>query len=152
MPTAATETQIGTAYINGIGGSITMNAGNWGNLASVESGDNFKTDEIVSQNGAVIETVIASQQYKEFTMEFAPSNTTSRALARSAAASFVAIGALAVVTVANCDIAVYNGTYNYMGGASIKSTRDGVTVCNMKLRKYVTAADGASYAALSPIT
>ena len=148
---AAAEVQVGAGYINGILGSITMTGIASFNTANRDLTDNFKMEEITSQNGAVIETVIASAGYREYTMEFAPKGT-SRAIAQSVASSLFGILPLALITVASSTVAIWNGSYNYVGGASLKETRDGVAICNIKLKQYQTAADGTAFAALALVT
>ncbi len=150
----AAEVQVGAGCINGIQGAIAITGFHSAatfNIANRDISDNFKMEEIVSQDGAVVETIIASQQYKEYSMEFAPKGAT-RAAAASIAASFSLMTPLTPITVSGSTVAIFNGAYNYAGGASIKETRDGVVLCNVKLRRYQTAADGAIFGALAVVS
>jgi hypothetical protein len=150
MPAAA-EIQVGTAKLNGIAGAVTMTGAATFNMSSRNLTDGFKMEEIPSQDGAVIESVIASQRTREYDCEFAPSGAT-RAAAEAVVDTLTALGPLAVITIAGSTVSAFNGTYNLMPGTAVRETRDGHATVVMKLKQYETAAAAGTFAALAVVT
>src|SRR6478672_11940790 len=144
----AAEVIVGKAVLNGIQGAITMTGAAPFNMSDRTLTDDFKNEELPAQNGATIETVIASQRKRDYECTFVPTGA-ARADVIAVMASFAALKPLDVITVANSTVVAYNGSYNYMGGATIKETRDGYAVCGIKLRQYETAATSGTFAALA---
>lgn len=162
---AAAEIQAGVAYINGIQGTIVMNSGAADSVTHVHNlgtrtwSKEFKMEEVSAQNGATIETIIASQQKKMLDLEFIPSGTT-RANAIAEVAELTALTPLAVIkitqsnTPANADAGLKKvggaaATYNLMAAMSVREIRDGILSVTMKLQAQQQAADGEIYEALA---
>ena len=160
---AATDIQYGTARIFGIQGSYTVAivsgyapssvslTGADTNPSSIAFNHSFKTDEIASVNGAVIETLIASQQRREITIEIIPSSTSTSPTRAEALVMLEAIGNLspfAIFTLASFDFTKLNGTWNYMGGAECTLKRDTYAICSIKLAQFEVAGTAGTYAAL----
>jgi hypothetical protein len=161
------ETQYGIARIYGIppinaavdemtwsiGGTV-LTAGSGLNLSSFGLTDSFKTDEIASADGSIIETLIGSQQRRDITIEFIPaskSDTPTRAEAEAFCTHLLAnIRPLALVALSGfkASLGWVNGTFNYMGGAELMLKRDTYCVGSIRLAQFLTRADGAVYAAL----
>lgn len=151
---AAAEVQTGAALLNGIPGAITLsiNSSTVGmNAESMNFTDNFKMEEIPAQDAVTIETVIASQRSRDIEFSFAPKSTT-RALALAECAKIVALTPLQVCTIASDTLTGLNGTYNYIGGATVQRTRNGVAVCGIKMRQYEVAATAGTFAALAVVS
>lgn len=152
------EFEVGAGYINGIQGAITItpaggsDMGATMNMSSRQMSDNFNLEEIPAQNGATIEAAIASRRYRDVDIEFAPKGAT-RALCQTFISTvLMSLEPLIVLTVASSTIAAHNGTFNYIGGANIKETREGFCVSGIKARQYETAATVGTFAALAKIT
>lgn len=143
------ETIIGAGYINGIQGAITMTGVATFNMSDRQLTDEFASEEIPAQNGATIEAAIASKRVRNVECTFAPKGAT-RVAAEAVITSLFALGPYAVITVAASTVSVQNGTFNYMGGAYIKETRDGYAVAGIKLKQFETATQG-TFAALAII-
>ena len=161
MP-AAQESQIGVGRIYGVAGTTvwTVNAsglpaGSGLNVTSVAITDSFKTDEIGSANGAVVETLIGSQRRRELTIELIPSSDTSaptRAQAYAMVTHFLANAQpYCKIVMSGFTMAELNGEWNYMGGAEITIKRDTYGVASVKLAQFATAADGNVFDALDPV-
>ena len=162
---AATELQVGVARIFGITGSFTVAvASGWPTQSgvSLSGGDispntlsfsnSFKVDELVSANGAVIETLIASQNRRELSIEIIPSSTSTTPTRAEAIAVANALGVLspfAIFTLASFDLTFLNGTWNYMGGGDIVAKRDTYVISNIKIAQFETAGTAGSFAALT---
>lgn len=141
---AAAEIQVGTGYINGIQGVITMTGAATFNMASRTFGSEFKMEEIPSQNGATIETIIASQQKRILDIEFAPKGA-SRADAIAVVATLTALTPLSVITIGQSGtpaIAAAAGTYNLMSGMAVRESRDGILSVTMKLQACESTTAG----------
>jgi hypothetical protein len=167
---AAVESQAGAAVSFGVtsesGATLTwagvtdltmaVASGKGANISEQTVGKNFKVTELPSQNGAVIETLIASQCYRDYECTFVPKGTT-RALAQAVANALMTATPLTVITVTHSPITAIGGetptsnTFNYIGGAYVKETREGYCVAGIKLRSFETAAAANTYAALSVI-
>lgn len=148
---AAAEVQGGTACSFGIAGVVTMTGAATFNISDRTITDEFKTTEIPSQNGAVVETVIASQRRRNYDSTFVPTGAT-RAAAVAVVATLMALTPLSVITIAVSTIAAFNGTYNYMGGAYVKETREGYAVAGIKLSQFEVAGTAGTFAALAIAT
>lgn len=144
---AAAEIQGGAGCSWGIAGSVTMTGAATFNISDRTLTDEFKTSELPSQNGAVIEGIYAYQRRRNYDSTFVPTGAT-RAAAQAVVATLMALSPLAVITVAASTIAAYNGTYNYMGGAYVKETREGYAVAGIKLSQFEVAGTAGTFAAL----
>lgn len=167
------EVQHGIARINGIPpigtaadettwtiATVALTAGSGLNTSSLGWTDNFKTDEIGSADGSVIETLIASQQRRELSVELIPASTSATPTKAEARAFithmltnmkpfsvFVISGFHADLTWINSTSAT-SGSWNYMGGAEITLKRDTYCMVNVRLAQFLTRADGTIFAAL----
>lgn len=153
---AVQDVQVGAGYLHGIAGAISMKfTGDTNEYASgmnLESRDlthNWKEDEIASQDGTIIEAVIAYQESRDYSITFMPKGTT-RALAEGIVAVFKALTPNKVVTITGSTVESYNGTYNYKGGMKISETREGRVTITFNARQY--KADDASFAALALVS
>jgi hypothetical protein len=135
---AAQEVQSGRGQIYGVAPlAITPTGGSGaitGNISNMRWSTSWKEDEMASQNGATVESLIAAGMRRTLEFDFAPTSTT-RVLALAECAEVLAMTPNQIVTITSEDIAVggLNGTYNYKGGATITRTRDGVGVVGIKL-------------------
>ena len=152
---AANEIQAGTAYINGVRGTISMTGAATFNTASRTLTEDFKIDEIPSQSGAVIETMIATQRNRTIDIEFAPSGA-NRAAAVAVVASLTALDPLSVITIAQSGadpyqpaVAACAGTWNLVSGMTVRETRDGILTVSMKLKAHEVAGTADTFAALA---
>lgn len=161
---AAADIQVGVARIYGIQGSYTVAitsgyptqssvslTGADANPSSMSLANNFKVDEIASPNGAVIETLIASAQRRELTLELIPSSTSSSPTRAEALVMLEALSNLspfAIFTLGSFDFTKLNGTWNYMGGGEAVLRRDTYAITNIKLAQFETAGTAGSFAAL----
>lgn len=167
------EVQHGIARINGIPpigsvadeyswsiAAVALTAGSGLNPSSVGWTDTFKTDEIASADGSVIETLIASQQRRELALEVIPSSSSATPTRAEALAFvthlltnmkpfsvFLLSGFHASLTWVN-SISAASGSWNYMGGGEIMLKRDTYCIVNVKLAQFLTRADGTVFAAL----
>jgi hypothetical protein len=91
---AVQDAQAGFGYLHGIAGAITftgtegtpadlMGAGAKVNLSSINLTHNWTDEEIASQDGTIIEAVVASKEYKDIRFEFMPRAQLGRMLKRS---------------------------------------------------------------------
>lgn len=139
---------------------VALTAGSGLNPSSLGWTDNFKTDEIASADGSVIETLIASQQRRELAVELIPSSTSTTPTRAEALAFvthilanmkpfsiFVLSGFSASLTWINSTSAT-DGSWNYMGGGEIMLKRDTYSIINVRLAQFLTRADGTKFAAL----
>lgn len=156
MP-AAFETQAGICTLNGIRGTITMTGAATFNMSSRTLTENFKVDRIPSQNGAVIETLIASQRNRTIEVEFAPTGAT-RTAAVAVVASLTALNPLEVITIAQsgstpyeASVAACVGTWNLMEGMQIRESRDGILSVTMKLEANEVNGTADTFAALAVV-
>lgn len=174
MPVAlSAEVQHGVARIYGIPpigaaadeltwsiATVALTTGSGLNPNSVTWTDNWNTDEIGSSDGSTVETLIASKQRRELSIEVLPSSasdTPTRAEARAFCTHlltnmkpfsvFVLSGFHSTLTWINSTSAT-SGSWNYMGGAEIVLRRDTYCVVNVRLAQFLTRADGAIFAAL----
>ncbi len=135
-------------------------AGSAPNFSSIGVVDTFKTDEIPSQDGSTIETLIASQLRREINLELLPSSTSDSPSRTEALAQMTYImanlkpfsvitlaGFSAILTWVNSTSAT-DGSWNYMGGGEIMFRRDTPVIVNLRLAQFKTRADGTKYAAL----
>ncbi len=167
------EVQHGIARINGIPpinsavdeytwsiATVALTSGSALNPSSIGWTDSFKSDEIASPDGSVVETLIASQQRRELAIELIPSSSSGTPTRAEALAFvthlltnmkpysvFVLSGFNAALTWINSTSAA-SGSWNYMGGAEIMLKRDTYCIANIRLAQFLTRADGAIYAAL----
>jgi hypothetical protein len=167
------EVQHGIARINGIPpigsvadeyswsiAAVALTAGSGLNPSSVGWTDTFKTDEIASADGSVIETLIASQQRRELALEVIPSSSSATPTRAEALAFvthlltnmkpfsvFLLSGFHTSLTWVN-SISAASGSWNYMGGGEIMLKRDTYCIVNVKLAQFLTRADGTVFAAL----
>jgi hypothetical protein len=145
----------GSAVLNGIKGAITITPSGGTDLATgmnIESrnlSDEFTVDEIASQGGDIIETLVASKHKRNCRIRFIPKGTT-KANAETVVDSFIALTKLQVVTVAVSTVSAYNGTFNFMGGMSIDETKEGRLVIEFNATQY-QKTDG-TFAALAVAT
>lgn len=149
---AATEIQVGTARINGILGTVTVSIATTPNLSTLGLTDDFSVEEIRSQNGAVVETMIAAARKRTVTMELIPSGTSKANAQSDAIAIMAALTPLAVITIGGCTVTTLNGTYNYIGGAEIMQKRETFTVINVKAVQTEIAATAGTFAGLAVAT
>jgi hypothetical protein len=161
---AAAEIQSGRAQIFGIAPiTITPSPGTAisGNASNMRWSMAWKEEEQAAQNGATVESLIASQLRRTLEIDFAPAGvlggTITRAQALAECAKILALLPNHTIQIAAEDILAtgdksINGTYNYKGGATITRTRDGVGVAGIKLEQYETAATDGAYAALATIS
>lgn len=150
---AAAEIQAGTAVINGIQGTITMTGAATFNLASRTHTENFDVQEITAQNGAVVETMVASKRNREIDVEFFPTGA-NRTAVIAVIASLTALNPLDVITIGQTGtpaVAACAGTWNLMPGMQVRETRDGVLSVTMKLKAHEVAATGDTFAALAVV-
>lgn len=139
---------------------VALTSGSGLNPSSLGWTDSFKSDEIPSSDGSVIETLIASQRRRELNCEIIPSSSSTSPTAAEARAFlthilanmkpfsiFVLSGFHADLTWVNGASAT-NGSFNYMGGGEIILRRDTFCIANIRLAQFVTRADGAVFAAL----
>jgi hypothetical protein len=157
---AVQDAQAGFGYLHGIAGAITftgtegtpadlMGAGAKVNLSSINLTHNWTDEEIASQDGTIIEAVVASKEYKDIRFEFMPKGTT-RANAETVVDTFAALVANEVVTFAAATATVLNTAFNWKGGLDIGFTRDGRCVISGNGRQY-KKSDG-TFGALAKIT
>ena len=152
---AVQDIQVGVGYLHGIAGSITMTPSGGSDLATGmnhESRDlthNWKEDEIASQDGTIIEAVVAYQESRDYAITFMPKGTT-RANAEAVVDSFLALTPNKVITIAASTVSAYNGTYNYKGGMKISETREGKVTITFNARQYKDAS--GAFGSLALIT
>lgn len=130
------EIQAGKGVIYGLGataisGAITIAATNL-NLSDVDAADEFKMDQLVNQTGDRVETMVASQRVRRLTVNFVPIGAT-RAAAIASIQLFLDASPLSVITFAGFVITALNTSYNYVGGASLKGSRESWFVANIGL-------------------
>lgn len=153
----ANDIQVGVGYLHGIQGSITLTptggtdvAPNM-NIETLSTSEQFTADEIVSQDGTIIEAVVATKRFRDLRVRFMPKGTT-RANAETAIDTIrTAFTPLKVITIAACTVTDYNGTYNYTGGLSIEATREGRVVMEFNARQYETSTPN-TFAGLAVVT
>ncbi len=139
---------------------VIITSGSGLNPSSIGWTDSFKTDEIASADGSVIETLIASQQRRELSIELLPSSTITSPTRAEALAMvthlltnmkpfsvFVLSGFNAALSWVNGASAT-DGSFNYMGGGEIMMRRDSPTIVNLRLAQFLTRADITKFAAL----
>lgn len=167
------ETQHGVARIYGIPpinsavdemtwsiATVALTGGSGLNPSSIGWTDNFKSDEIASSDGSIVETLIASQRRRELAVELIPSSSSATPTAAEARAFvthlltnmkpfsvFVISGFHGDLTWVNSSSATA-GSWNYMGGGEIMLRRDTYCIVNVRLAQFLTRADGAVFAAL----
>jgi hypothetical protein len=144
---AAAEVQAGAGVSFGIQGVVTMTGAATLNISDRSLTDEFKNTELPSQNGAVIETMIASQRRRSYECTFVPKGA-ARTDAQAVCNTLMALTPLQVITIGGSTITSYNGTYNYMGGGYVKETREGYAVAGIKLSQFETAGTANTFAAL----
>jgi hypothetical protein len=148
---AAAEVQAGAGVSFGIAGAVTMTGAATLNISNRSLTDAFKLDKLPSQNGAVIEGLYASQRQRDYDCEFVPKGAT-RAAAVAVVHTLLQLLPLDVITIGASTITDYNGTYNYMGGAYVKETREGYAVAGIKLSQWEVAGTGGTFAALAIVS
>lgn len=167
------EVQAGIARIHGIPpintaqdeltwsiATVAVTSGSALNPSSIGWSDNFNLDEIQSADGSIIESAIASKRTRELTIELIPSSNSSTPTRAEAEAFvthfltnctplavFVLSGFKASLTWINGASAT-DGSFNYIGGGEIMLKRDTYCIMNVKLKQYLTRADGTKFAAL----
>ena len=154
----AAEIQSGTAYIYGIF-AVTLTCASpavviSGNISNIRITTSFKEDEMPAQNGATIESLIASQQRRRIEFDMAPSGT-SRANAIAEVDQWLSLTPNVIITLADVlggTSTSFEGTYNLKSGGSLTLTRDGVGVLGIQMESYATAADGAVFAGLATVS
>jgi hypothetical protein len=155
---AAIETQVGVVTLNGIRGTITITGAATFNMSSRTVTENFKVDRIPSQNGAYIETMIASQRNRTVELEFAPTGAT-RAAAVAVVGTLMALNPLETITIGQSgsnpyepSIAALTGsTWNLMEGMQLRESREGILSVTMKLEAQEVGATGDTFAALATV-
>ena len=139
---------------------VALTSGSGFNPSSLGWTDNFKTDEIASADGSVIETLIASQQRRELSVELIPSSD-SATPTRAEALAFVThilvnMKPFSVIVLSGFKSALSwvngasatDGSWNYMGGGEIMLKRDSPCIVNVRLAQFLTRADASKFAAL----
>jgi len=139
---------------------VALTSGSGFNPSSVGWTDDFKSEEIGSADGSIVETLIASQQRRNLAIEFIPSSTSTTPTRAEALAFcthlltnmkpfsvFILSGFNAALTWINGTSAT-NGSFNYMGGAELMLKRDTYCIGNIRLSQFLTRADGTIFAAL----
>lgn len=156
---AAAELQVGAGYSFGIAESTQGTAVNMTAVAGVitvnmmnrDVQDNFKSETMPSQNGAVIESMVASQRRKDYSADFIPKGAT-RALAQAVFWTLSQLTPFSIITIANSALTFMNGGYNYMGGCQPKETREGWAVANIKLAQFESALTANTFIPLVGVT
>lgn len=158
MPAA--EIQSGTAYIYGIH-AVTITCASPSvvlacNISNIRVTTTFKEDEMTSQNGSVIEALIASAQRRRVEFDLAPTGTT-RANAVAEVDQWLSLANSPNVIITLADVlggtsTSLEGTYNLKSGGSYAGTRDGVGVIGVQLESYETAATAGTFAGLATIS
>src|SRR5262245_63827442 len=133
---ATPETQVGVAKIFGLIGATmtTLTGAATVTIENAEGEDKFKLDESKGQDGNV-ETLFASDQQFDVTIDFMPNGATRAAAASSLTNSRPV--PLTKVTLSDFTAVALNGDYNYIGGWKVKLVRDKEVVCGIKLRAYL---------------
>jgi len=103
-------------------------------MESADLDHDFTLQEHQGQDGCT-ETLIGSDEKFNCTINFAPNGATRAAAINSAANSWPAM--LTKVVLSGFAIAKYNTNYNYIGGATAKTTSSGIAIMGIKLRNYV---------------
>ncbi len=170
------EVQAGIARIHGIPpigsaadeltwsiATVGLTSGSGFNPNSVGWTDDFKSDEIASSDGSVVETLIASQQRRNLQIELIPSSNSTTPTRAEALAfvthfltnmkpfSVVLLSGFATTLTWINSTSAASGSWNYMGGGEIMLKRDTYCIMNVKLSQFLTRADGSIFAAL-PVT
>jgi len=140
MATTA-DVQVGTAVIHGISGSVSITGIATFKLDDVGLDDNFQSRKYTNSAGVLTDTIVAFDRNRRLTINFLPSGAT-RTAAEAIVTSMLALAPLAVITLAGFTITAFNGTYNYMGGASVKATREGEVICGIQLEAQETTTAG----------
>jgi hypothetical protein len=155
---AVQDIQAGFGMLHGIPGAITLtpsggsdlwSAGAKSNISSLNLTHNFTLDETPSSDGTIIEQATASKEFRDWRCSFMPKADT-RANAEAVVDAFLALTPLKVIAVAVATVSAYNGSFNFMGGMTIDSTRDGKTVIEFNLRQYKDAS--GNFSALAAVT
>src|SRR5436190_14650457 len=131
------ETQVGVAkiFLGLKDGTITTLTG----AATITAEDadlehNFDLEEHEGQDGNV-ESMMGCKERLDVTINFAPNGATRAVAINSAANSWPSM--LSKVVLAGFSVAKYNGDYNYIGGATCKTTKKGVVMQGLKLRAHL---------------
>ena len=96
--------------------------------------DDFKLIEDPDQFGNT-ETLFAYDQKYNVTINFSPNGAT-RAAAKTSGLNMLP-AKITKVVLAHFPLAHYNGNYNYIGGGTVKATREGMVIMGLKLRAYL---------------
>lgn len=153
---AAAEIQTGKAEIYGIqndGTALTVTAGATaliGNIQNLKSTEEWAEAELSSQDGSIIESIIASRRRRKVTLKIIP-NGASRSAAQTLIDALAALGPNAVITTTHFKSGYLNTTYNYKGGGSLEYSSEGWAVSDITLETYETATAG-TFAALAIAT
>lgn len=157
MPAA--EIQSGTAYIYGIH-AVTITCASpsvvlTGNISNIRVTSSWKEDEMTSQNGSVIEGLVASAQRRRVEFDFAPSGS-SRSNAVAELDQWLSLANVPNVIITLADVlgstsTSLEGTYNLKSGGNYAGTRDGVGVIGIQLESYETAGTAGTFAGLATV-
>ncbi len=149
---AAAEVLAGTAVKFGIGATTftvgLVIAATGMNIQGQELEDGMKIDKIISQNGATIETKVASQRERKATFKIIPKGA-NRAAAITVIGLLEALTPLEVITIATSDIPAYNGTWNYEGGHKLTQTAEGWAVSDLVMTQVEDAANANQFLGLA---
>ncbi len=140
----AAEIQTGTAVIAGItndGTTIAMPGYATFILDTAKAGHKFDLDAVKDEN-KYDKALVATNGHIELDVNWTPSGATRAA----AAATAVFLTPLASVAMAHFKVAAFNGTWIYVGDASIDLSQ-GPAKMTMKLRKYDDSTQNTSLAA-----
>jgi len=160
------ESQVGKAVISGVrpnadgtpgtatntadtvGGALS--AAISGNVQSSKGSEEWDEREIISQDGATVETIVSYKRRRSLSLKVIP-NGTLRSDAQAIIDHIRAMGPNCQITLAAFKDAWINGTWNYKSGGSIEYSAEGYVVADISIMQYMKVSDG-SFAALAAVT